>query len=84
MSYHVEILPRAVKSLKKLPDPDYRRVRDAIRALGADPRPRGCKKLVGRKGWRIRVGNYRVIYEIAGSVCVVTVMDVGHRGDIYD
>ncbi|MEM1042467.1 MAG: type II toxin-antitoxin system RelE/ParE family toxin [Bacteroidota bacterium] len=84
MSYRVEILRRAAKSLAKLPERDYERVRDAVRALGTDPRPPGCKKLVGREGWRIRIGRYRVIYEIADVVRVVTVLDVGHRKDIYE
>lgn len=84
MSYRVEILPRAAKALKKLPDREYRRVRDAIRALGVEPRPSGCIKLVGRDGWRIRVGNYRVIYNIEDTICVVTVIDAGHRKDIYE
>lgn len=62
MTYRVEILRRAARALSKLPERDYERVRDAVRALSADPRPPGCKKLVGRDGWRIRVGRYRVIY----------------------
>ena len=84
MSYRVEILPRAAKALGKLPGRDYERVRDAISALGEEPRPRGCKKLVSREGWRIRIGRYRVIYEIADRIRVVTVLDVGDRRDVYD
>lgn len=84
MSYRVEILRRAARVLSRLPAQDYERVRNSIRALGEAPRPPGCKKLVGREGWRIRVGRYRVIYEIADTVRVVTVLDVGHRKDIYD
>lgn len=84
MSYRIEILPRAAKALAKLPARDYRRVRDAVRALGEEPRPRGCKKLVGREGWRIRIGRYRVIYEVEDRVRIVTVLDVGDRRDIYD
>ena len=84
MTYRVEILRRAAKSLGKLPSPDYERVRDGIRALGPDPRPPGGKKLVGREGWRIRVGRSRVIYEIADTVRIVTVVDIGHRRDIHE
>ena len=83
MTYHVEILRRAAKSLAKLPPRDYERVRDAIRMLASDPRPSGCKKLSGRDGWRLRVGRCRVIYDVHDSVRVVTVVDVGHRKDIY-
>lgn len=83
MKYRVEILRRAVKALAGLPARDYERVRDAVRGLGAEPRPVGCKKLVGREGWRIRVDRYRVVYEIADIVRVVTVLDVGDRKDVY-
>lgn len=83
MNYRIEILRRAAKALSKLPQQDYERVRDAIRDLGITPRPAGCKKLVGRDGWRIKVGRYRVIYDIEDAVRVLTVVDVGHRKDIY-
>ena len=83
MSYRVEILRRAAKALSKLPQQDYPRVRDAIRSLASEPRPPGCKKLTGRDGWRLRIGRYRVIYEIADRVRVVTVVDVGDRKDVY-
>jgi mRNA interferase RelE/StbE len=58
-------------------------VRDAIASLAENPRPSGCKKLVGREGWRIRIGNYRVIFEIDDVKREVTVMHIGHRRDIY-
>lgn len=64
MSYAVLILRRAQKELADLPKADYERVRDAVAALAENPRPAGCKKLVGREGWRIRSGDYRAIYEI--------------------
>ncbi|MEM1093275.1 MAG: type II toxin-antitoxin system RelE/ParE family toxin [Bacteroidota bacterium] len=83
MNYRIEILRRAAKALSKLQKQDYERVRDAIRDLGITPRPAGCKKLVGRDGWRIKVGRYRVIYDIEDAVRVLTVVDVGHRKDIY-
>lgn len=83
MSYRIEILRRAAKVLGASPPAEYVRVRDAIRALADDPRPAGCKKLTGRDGWRLRVGRYRVVYEIQDTVRVLTVLDVGHRRDIY-
>jgi mRNA interferase RelE/StbE len=61
----------------------YERVRDAIRSLSANPRPHGCVKLTGRSGLRIRVGDYRVIYEVDDGQRVVTVLHVGHRRDVY-
>lgn len=84
MSYQLEILPRAQKELAALPQQAYVRVRDAIRNLSQSPRPAGCKKLVGRDGWRIRIGSYRVIYEIDGKAQKLIVMHVGHRRDVYD
>jgi mRNA interferase RelE/StbE len=83
MSYSIRILRRAQKALARLPKRDYERVRDAIRALAKDPRPPGSRKLTDREGWRIRIGVYRVIYDIDDGIRVVTVVDVGHRGDVY-
>ncbi len=83
MSYEVLILRRAQKELADLPKTDYERVRDAMAALAENPRPAGCKKLVGRDGWRIRSGDYRAIYEIDDDRQKVTVLHVGHRRDIY-
>jgi mRNA interferase RelE/StbE len=83
VSYRLEILRRAQKELEKLPRQDFERVRDAIRALSSEPRPPSCSKLSGREGWRIRVGQYRVIYEIQDRIRVLTVLDVGHRRDVY-
>ncbi|MBE0431769.1 MAG: type II toxin-antitoxin system RelE/ParE family toxin, partial [Dehalococcoidia bacterium] len=64
MIYSVLILRRAQKELAQLPTETYERVRDAIRDLASDPRPRGGAKLTGREGWRIRVRDYRVVYDI--------------------
>lgn len=64
MTYAVSILRRAQRELQRLPRADYQRVRDAMRNLAHDPRPSGRLALTGRNGWRIRVGNYRIIYEI--------------------
>jgi mRNA interferase RelE/StbE len=83
MSYSIRILRRAQKALARLPKRDYERVRDAIRGLAENPRPRGARKLTDREGWRIRIGPYRVIYEIGDADRVVTVLDIGHRGDVY-
>ncbi|MEO1670657.1 MAG: type II toxin-antitoxin system RelE/ParE family toxin, partial [Cyanobacteria bacterium J06631_2] len=60
-----------------------RNISDAISNLAENPRPSGCKKLKGRPAWRIRVGIYRVIYKISDRQLIITVIDVGHRKDIY-
>jgi mRNA interferase RelE/StbE len=83
LAYEVFILPRARKQLANLPKQNYARVRDSISMLAGNPRPTGCKKLTGRAGWRVRAGDYRVIYEIDDGEKRVIVLDVGHRKDIY-
>jgi len=83
MNYAVFILRRALKELAKLPPEIYERIKAAIWGLGQEPKPAGCQKLTGREGWRIRVGNYRVIYEIDDVQHTVTVLHVGHRRDVY-
>jgi mRNA interferase RelE/StbE len=84
MNYAVSILRRAQKELGQLSSPSFERVCDAIRSLAGNPRPPGCRKLVGRDGWRIRVGDYRVIYAIDDPARTVLVLHVGHRRDIYN
>ena len=83
MIYRVTILRRAQKELGALAGEAYARVRDAIVALAEVPRPPGCLKLTGRDGWRIRIGDYRAVYEIDDSHRTVTVLHVGHRRDVY-
>ena len=84
MTYSLAILPRAQKELARLyPGETYNRVRDAIRSLAETPRPAGCRKLSGRDGWRIRVGDYRVVYGIDDQERIVTITHVGHRRDVY-
>lgn len=83
MSYQLEITRRAQRALARLQHRDLDRIREAIAGLADEPRPAGCKKLTGREAWRIRVGRYRVIYEVEDTARVVTVVEVGHRRDVY-
>jgi mRNA interferase RelE/StbE len=84
MRYSVSVLPPAAKQLAKL-DPQIRkRVDHAITALADNPRPTGSKKLVGVDAWRIRVGDWRIIYQIHDDRLIVLVVRVGHRRDVYD
>jgi len=83
MIYQISILRRAQKELADLPKTDYVRVRDAILKLTENARPIGCKKLIGREGWRIKIGNYRVIYEINDAQKEITILNFGHRRDVY-
>ena len=82
--YKILISSSAEKALKKLPGKDQKRVAAAIWSLAIDPHPIGSKKLSGFDSvFRIRVGSYRVIYEIEGQRLIITVLKVGHRKDIY-
>jgi mRNA interferase RelE/StbE len=77
--YRVELRPTAVRALRKLDPPVARRIQGAITLLAQDPRPPAAKPLTGRPGrWRIRVGDYRVIYTIDDGVLVVLVLSLGH------
>jgi mRNA interferase RelE/StbE len=83
MSYSIEILRVAQKQLAKIDRSRQPRIIEAIRGLAANPRPSGCKKLSGRPAWRIRIGSYRVIYEIQDDRLLILVVGVGHRKDVY-
>lgn len=83
MKYEIHIERDALKSLKKIPHTDRNKIIKVIESLESNPRPFGSKKLTGRDGWRIRVGNYRIIYEIKDHICYILVLDIGHRKDIY-
>ena len=83
--YRVSIGKIASKGLKKLPKREVQRIFPKIKSLSDEPRPEGCKKLKSQNEnlWRIRVGDYRVIYSIDDSIKVVDIRRVGHRRDIY-
>ena len=78
------ILPRSVqRELDRLPDNVVKRILARLSQLEANPRPADVKKLKGRAAWRIRVGDYRVIYEIHDRDLQILVITVGHRREIY-
>lgn len=81
--YTVLILPSAQKQLNKLPDNIATRIEDKMMELGDEPRPSGCKKLKGRDAYRIRISDYRVIYDIVDNELIVTVINIAHRKDVY-
>jgi mRNA interferase RelE/StbE len=81
--YQVQVLPSAARALRKLPSEAKRRIQAAIDLLAEDPRPPAAKKLVARPEWRVRTGDYRVLYRIDDGVLTVVVVDLGHRRDIY-
>ena len=83
MSYALRILPRAEKQLTSLDSKSYESLKTRIYALAEDPRPPGCRKLKDYLGWRVRAGDYRIVYEIDDTAKTVTVLRVGHRKEIY-
>lgn len=84
MSYRVEFTSAAARQVRKLPGPVRGRVLDAVAQLAEDPRPHGAKKLAGeRTAWRIRVGDYRVIYDVVDERLTVTVVRAAHRREVY-
>ena len=84
MSYRIAISSAAARQLRKLDAQARRRIQAAIDLLSENPRPAGVKKLVGGGGeWRVRTGNYRIIYELNDDALLVLVLTVGHRRQFY-
>lgn len=82
--YRVEIARRAFKSIARLPHKEQQRVRAAIDLLADQPRPPGCAALAGEESvYRVRVGDYRILYEVIDDRLVIQVIRVGHRRDVY-
>ncbi len=82
--YRVEFTAAAARQLRKLPVEHRARIQGRVRERGGDPRPNGAIKLAGESSaWRVRIGDYRVIYDIFDDVLVVTVVAVGHRREVY-
>ena len=82
-NYRVEIKRSAGKELERLPAADKRRVISRIRTLADDPRPQGAKKLSGEEKYRIRQGDYRILYEIHDEIITVVVVRIAHRREVY-
>ena len=81
--YRIEFRPAAIRALRKLDPPVAERIRNALALLSVDPRPPAARPLRGRDAWRLRVGEWRVIYAIEDDRLVVLVVTVGHRRDVY-
>jgi mRNA interferase RelE/StbE len=83
-NYSIRLTATAEKALKSIPKKDVLKIVQVIQALAANPYPTGCRKLAGEETtYRVRQGNYRVIYEIDGNILVIFVLKIGHRKDIY-
>jgi len=83
VEYRIEFATRAARDFLKLTPEAQRRVSAKVDSLVADPRPPGCEKLSGVEAYRLRAGDYRVVYLVDDGAAIVTVTRVGHRRDIY-
>ncbi|PAX60704.1 type II toxin-antitoxin system RelE family toxin [Brunnivagina elsteri] len=84
MSYEVEITPAARRQIKKLPNDIQKQVVEQLEELAFEPRPDGVKKLAGSDDlYRVRLGKYRIIYEIQDGLLLITVVKVKNRSDVY-
>jgi len=84
-SYSVEVKPPARKELEALPDNVLARVLQKMDSLRSAPRPAGCKKLKGYKDqWRVRVGDWRVVYIIDDAAKLISITRIAHLGEVYE
>jgi mRNA interferase RelE/StbE len=83
MMYQLVIERNAQKQLAKISTGNYDKIIEALKDLIHNPRPHGYKKLKGRPGYRIRVGDYPIIYAIEDNILIVYILDVDHRKDVY-
>lgn len=82
--YRIELRPAAIRALRKIDPQDRGRLQGAIALLAEDPRPPSSRPLRGRDGYRVRVGDYRILYTVADDVLLVVVVALGHRRDVYE
>ena len=84
VGYRIELNRPAVREIEALEQIQAARILEAIEALSSDPRPRGCQKLAGSdNSYRLRVGQYRVLYQVYDANHLITVFAIGHRRGIY-
>jgi mRNA interferase RelE/StbE len=81
--YKIEIKKSAVKELNNLPVNELKKIVQKIQNLADNPRPPGCKKLSGEEKYRIRSGNYRVLYIIDDNILIIYIVKIGHRREVY-
>lgn len=81
--YRIELKKSVQKDFESIPKKDLHRIISAIESLADDPRPPQSKKLSGREQYRLRQGNYRILYSIKDDLLIIFVVAVGHRKEIY-
>ena len=82
--YTVALSKSVEKQLDRLPDKVVSQIIAILQALGNEPRPHGYKKLINRPGYRVRKGDYRIVYDIYDKVLIVEIISIGNRRDVYD
>jgi mRNA interferase RelE/StbE len=82
-SYKLLIKPSAAKELEALPKKDRQRIVTKIHSLSVEPRPPGCEKLSGQDLYRVRQGNYRILYTVHDADLLVVIITIGHRREVY-
>jgi len=81
--YRIEFRPAALRELRKIDRSTQPRIQGAISLLAIDPRPPASRPLRGRDGYRLRVGDYRIMYTIDDGILLIVVVTIGHRRDVY-
>lgn len=83
MTYRIDVLPAAAREIRKLPPEGQRRVQAVIEVLAENPRPPAARKLTARPEWRVRSGDYRVLYRIEDARLLIVIVSAGHRREVY-
>lgn len=83
-NFEIRLKPQAIKALEKINEPYYSKIKTAILNLSENPKPHGYIKLKNREGYRIRVSNYRIIYDVFENELIIEIINLGHRKDIYN
>lgn len=81
--YELRFKPSVARDLRGIPTVDVRRILDGIETLRDDPRPVGSEKLSSQERYRVRQGNYRILYTVTDAEVLVEIVKIGHRGDVY-
>ncbi len=81
--YSIEIKHSAAREIEALPLSDHRKVVERIGRLAEEPRARGCEKLAGGGRYRVRHGDYRIVYSVEDALLIVWIVRIGHRRDVY-
>jgi mRNA interferase RelE/StbE len=82
-SYKVSLKKSAEKELRAIPTKDLKRIIEKIQSLAHQPRPHGCENMVGQERYRIRQGDWRIVYSVDDTLHTVTIYKIGHRREVY-